>query len=434
MEKSLALNIYLILARRAAGRANRVLARRLDEGKEDQARIEERRGAASQPRPDGQLVWFHAASVGEALSIQELVRRLGEERPELSFLLTTGTRTSAQVMSTRMPPRALHQYVPLDAIPFVRRFLDHWKPDLAIWTESEFWPALMVETHKRGVPMLLINARMSDKSHRRWRWLPGAAKSLLSRFDHILVQDRRSAAHLRRLGVSKADLEVTGTLKEGTAALPCDEAERDLLAVQMQSRPVWLAASTHPGEEAIAAQAHRQALRSAHRMLLIIAPRHPERGPEIAENLAGEGWNVALRSRDERIGEDTQIYVADTLGEMGLWYRLAPISFVGGSMVEVGGHNPFEPAALGSAILHGPHMKNFKDIYERLTHAGAARQVADAAALAEEVRRLQSPDQAAQMAHAAWEVSSAGAQVTDRAIDLVLDSLDRREVQIRHAT
>ncbi|MGV6811459.1 MAG: 3-deoxy-D-manno-octulosonic acid transferase [Brevirhabdus sp.] len=434
MERSLALTLYMTFAHRAVGRANRVLARRLDEGKEDPDRIEERRGAPSLTRPDGRLVWFHAASVGEALSIQELVRRLGDERPELHFLLTTGTRTSAQVLANRMPPHAVHQFVPVDATPFIRRFLEHWQPDLAVWTESEFWPALMVETNKRGVPMLLINARMSDKSHRRWRWLPGAAKSLLSRFDHILAQDRRTAAHLRRLGVAKTNLEVTGTLKEGTAALPCNEAERDMIAAQLKSRPVWLAASTHPGEEEIAADAHRQAMRSAHRLLLIIAPRHPERGPAIAEKLRADGWSVALRSTDDDIDDDTQIYVADTLGEMGLWYRLAPISFMGGSLAKIGGHNPFEPAALGSAILHGPHVTNFMDIYERMTHAGAARLVSSTDELATELRRLQAPDQAAQMAHAAWEVSSAGAHVTDRAIELILDRLDKRELSLGRAS
>jgi len=425
MKKSLILSLYMTFAHRAAGRANRALARRLDEGKEDPDRLDERRGIASIPRPDGRVVWIHAASVGEALSVQELVRRLGEERPELSFLLTTGTRTSAQVLATRLPPRAVHQFVPLDATPFIRRFLDHWQPDLAIWTESEFWPALMVETHKRHIPMLLINARMSDKSHRRWRWLPGAANSLLSRFDHILAQDRRTAAHLRRLGVAKSSLEVTGTLKEGTAALPCDEPERDRIAAQLQSRPVWLAASTHPGEEDMAARAHRAALRAAHRTLLIIAPRHPERGPAIAQTLRDEGWNVALRSAGQDIMTHTQIFVADTLGEMGLWYRLAPISFMGGSLAEIGGHNPFEPAALGSAILHGPHVSNFIDIYDRLTHAGAAELVKDTDQLSEALRRLQSPDEAARMAHAAWEVSSTGAEVTDRALDLILDTLDR---------
>lgn len=433
MQRSLALSIYMLFAHRAAGRANKVLERRLGEGKEDPDRMSERRGEPSQERPEGCLIWFHAASVGEALSIQELVRRLGEDRPELNFLLTTGTRSSAEVLANRMPPKSRHQFIPLDATPFIRRFLKHWKPDLAIWTESEFWPALMVETSRRGVPMLLINARMSDKSHSRWRWLPGAAKSLLSRFDHILAQDRRTAAHLRRLGVAKSALEVTGSLKEGTAALPCDEVERDRIAAQLQARPVWLAASTHPGEDEIAATAHRQALRAAHRMLLILAPRHPERGPAITAMLRNDGWDVAQRSAGEDIAPETQIYVADTLGEMGLWYRLSTISFMGGSMVDIGGHNPFEPAALGSAILHGPHVTNFVDIYDRLTHAGAARMVVSTEALSDEVRRLQSPDEAAQMAHAAWEVSSAGAEVTDRALDLILDRLDKREAALKAA-
>lgn len=427
--RSIGLALYLWLSEGVTARAEATLSRRLEEGKEDPDRIAERRGEPSLPRPEGPLIWLHAASVGEALSIQELVRRLGQSRPDLNFLLTTGTRTSANVLTSRLPERTFHQYVPLDALPYVRRFLNHWQPDLAIWTESEFWPALMVETYRRGAPMLLINARMSSRSGRRWRWLPGAARSLLRRFDHVLAQDQTTAQRLLKLGLPRDRLEVTGTLKEGTAALPCNEAERDDIANYLNGRPVWLAASTHPGEEEQAAAAHRVAMRASHRLLLIVAPRHPERGPAIARALRDGGWTVALRSDDEIPQADTQIYVADTLGEMGLWYRLAPISFLGGSLVPVGGHNPFEPAALGSAILHGPMVENFQDIFDRLTRAGAAQCVSNEAELARAVQELTSPDEAARMAHAAWEVCSAGADVTDRAVELILATLGKLDAE-----
>lgn len=423
MGHSLGLAAYLALMERANGFAERTLAKRTAAGKEDPARIEERFGRASVARPEGFLVWFHAASVGESVSILELLRRLCDLRDDLNVLVTTGTVTSAELMAARLPDRAIHQFVPVDTGDAVRGFLEHWKPDLAIWTESELWPTLMYETHTRGVPMLLVNARMKKASHDAWRWVPGMAKSLLQRFDYILAQDDATAGYLRRLGVKKDRIEVTGTLKEGSAALPYDEAERTRIANGLAGRPVWLAASTHEGEEAMAAEAHRSASRSTQRLLLIIAPRHPDRGPAIAQMLRDDGWEVGLRSAGDTPNLETQIYVADTLGEMGLWFRIAPVSFLGGSLAKIGGHNPFEPAALGSAIIHGPHVHKVADIYEKLASAGATVEVDSAASLAKAVGRVLSPDKAASMAHAAWEVSSSGAEVTDRALDLVQDYL-----------
>lgn len=424
MSGSLILNAYRVLARRP-GLFERVLKRRLAAGKEDTARIGERRGVASRPRPDGPLVWFHAASVGESLSLLELTRRLGEDDPELHIMVTTGTVTSAELMASRLPDHAFHQFIPLDAQPWVERFLDHWKPDLAVWTESEIWPNLVIETDARNIPMLLVNARMSKRSYDRWRFgLKGAVRNLLGRFRAAHVQDAITAGYLGRLGLPSDRMEVTGTLKEGAAALPHNEQERAEFASWLGGRPVWLAASTHEGEEAPVLAAHAKALRNNPRLLLILAPRHPQRGDEVEALLQAEGLSYVRRSRDEVVDADTQVYLADTLGEMGLWYRIAPISFLGGSLTQVGGHNPFEPAALGSAILHGPHVSNFADIFKRLTDAQAARQVAGADELAQAVNFLLSPDRAAMMANAAWEVSSAGANVTDRTADLIFDWLD----------
>lgn len=423
MGRSLTLALYLALTARADGYARRRLDRRLADGKEDAERVGERLGKASLPRPPGTLVWFHAASVGEMLSLIELIRHLGEERPDLRFLVTTGTVTSAAMFARRAPERAMHQFAPLDTRNAVRAFLDHWRPNAAIWTESELWPTMMVETHARGIPMMLVNARMSDASARRWRVFRGAAKSLLNRFAQVLAQEDRTAAALVRLGLPKDRVTVTGTLKEGATALACDDGERAILAAAVGQRPVWLAASTHPGEDEIVAAAHRKVMRAAHGALLIIAPRHPERGTQIARELAAEGFRVAQRSQGQNLERETQVYVADTLGDMGLWFRLAPVSFVAGSLEPIGGHNPFEPAALGSAVIHGPHVTNFADIYQRLGEAGAAVQVTDADSLAEAVIRVSAPDVAAQMAMAAWEVCSAGAEVTDRVAEAILARL-----------
>ncbi|HBG98827.1 MAG TPA: 3-deoxy-D-manno-octulosonic acid transferase [Rhodobacteraceae bacterium] len=422
MGRSLGLALYLGFSALADGLARRRLARRQAAGKEDPARLNERFGVAACPRPAGPLAWFHAASVGEALSLIALIRRLTEARPDLSVLVTTGTTSSAAVFADRAPPRTLHHYVPVDTATAVRGFLDHWRPDLAVWTESEFWPRLMHETHRRGIPMLLINARMSETSFRRWRRARGMARSLLRRFDLVLAQEAATEAFLTRLGLPGDRIETIGTLKEGAAPLPCNEAERVRLAAQLGTRPAWLAASTHPGEEEACAAAHGRALPGARRLVLILAPRHPERGSQIAADLRAAGWVVARRAADEPLTPQTQIYVADTLGEMGLWFRLAPVSFVGGSLVPIGGHNPYEPAALGSAILHGPNVRNFADIYARLGAAGGARLVRSSAALGDAVAEL-TPDRAAAMARAAWAVSTAGAEVTERTLAALLDRL-----------
>lgn len=426
MAVSLALGLHRLATPLLVSYANRVLSKRLRLGKEDPERVDERRGIASQPRPDGPLVWFHAASVGEALSILDLIENLGEERPSLEFLVTTGTRTSADLMAERLPSFACHQYIPLDARPFVRRFLSHWKPDLAVWTESELWPSLISETSARKIPMVLLNARISDRSFARWKLLPGMARSLLGRYERIFAQDRHSAAKLLHLGAVRDRLEVTGSLKENSAALPHNEDQRVAITAALEARPVWLAASTHPGEEALVAAAHRSARRNAHRLLLIIAPRHPDRGPEIAKTLRADGWRVGLRSDGDQPDAVVEIYVADTLGEMGLWYRIAPLSFLGGSLVPIGGHNPFEPAALGSAIVHGPHIENAQEIYDRLDAAGGAREVSGVDNLAKAVSELSEPHRAAEMAHAAWEVSSSGAEASEAAEALILALLDRR--------
>lgn len=414
---------YLLFSRTMPNLGDRILARRLQQGKEHPDRIQERKGIASHPRPDGELIWFHAASVGEVLSIQELIRRLLDEDETLRFLITTVTVTSAQAVESRLPEQAVHQFVPLDFAPFVQAFLAHWKPDLAVWTESELWPALLTQTAAQGIPMILLNARMSRRSFRRWRFFRRSAGHLLRLFRMIHAQDGQTADYLRTLGADEEKLEVTGTLKEGSSALPHDEEERRVVGDRIGRRAVWLAASTHPGEEEIAARAHREVLRRAPRCLLILVPRHPERGEAIVKDLRAHGWRAALRSTGETLQPDTEIYVADTLGELGLWYRVAPISFVGGSIAQIGGHNPFEPAALGSAILHGPHVANFRDIYQRLAEADASRLVRTETDIAQAVIRLLAPDEVATMAHAAWEVCSSGAAVTDRALELLLESI-----------
>ena len=382
-------------------------------------------GLAGLERPDGPLVWFHAASVGEAASLLELLRRLERAHPGMTCLVTTVTLTSQRFLADRLPDGSIHQFAPVDVVPWVDAFLDHWRPDVAVWTESEFWPAMLCRTAARGTPMLLINARISNRSYRRWRRLRRVARALLGRFDRVLAQDDLAGEQLTALGAPPDRLEVAGTLKEGAAPLEHDEAERARLARALAGRPVWLAASTHEGEDAAALDAHLAARKVFPMLAMILAPRHPTRGDALAEMIRGRGLSVAQRSKGEPFGGDTDVYLADTMGEMGLWYRIASVSLIGGSLVEVGGHNPFEPALLGSAILHGPHVRNFADGYARLGAAGAAVEITDAAGLGRALAETLHPDRAAEMAAAGWETCSAGAGVTDLVLEAIGGHLDR---------
>lgn len=425
LPRSFLLRLYLAASARAGSIARRWLERRRSEGKEDGARLAERMGEASIPRPDGPLMWFHAASVGEAASLLEMLRRLTQARPGLTCLVTTGTVTSANFLVDRLPENCIHQFSPLDVVPWVRRFLEHWRPDAAVFTESEMWPATLCEAHAAGIPLLLINARISNKSFRRWRIMGGMARALLARYERILAQDTLAGEQLAALGADPGKLTVEGSLKEGAAPLPYDEADRAKMSRAFAGRHLWLAASTHPGEEEVVLRAHLRARPALPLLSLLLVPRHPGRGDEVAALVRTHGLSVAQRSKGEAVTADTDVYLADTLGEMGLWYRIAPVSFLGGSLVDVGGHNPFEPALLGSAIIFGPHVRNFIDGYRRLELAGAAVRVRNEAELADAVVATLPPDRAAEMAAAAWATCSEGAEVTDAVLEAIGALLDR---------
>lgn len=384
---SLALGLYRALSDRAERPLRRLLLRRLARGKEDPARIAERLGHPGAPRPAGPLVWLHGASVGESLALLPLIAALRARRPDLHVLVTTGTITSAQLMAARLPKGALHQFVPVDAGPAVRRFLDHWRPDLAIWSESEFWPRLMSDTARRGIPMALVNGRLSAGSAAAWgRWAPAMAAELLGAFRIAAAVDEASAGRLVALGAAGA--VATGSLKGG-AAPPDLPAERAALAAAAAGRPVWLAASTHPGEEALILSAHRILSAKLPGLLTLIAPRHPERGEEILAALQEAGLRASRRGAAHALpAPGEELHLLDTMGELGAWFRMCPVAFIGGSLVETGGHNPHEPAQCGAAILHGPHVFNFAPDYALLAEAGGAMQVGSAAALAEAAFRL----------------------------------------------
>ncbi len=362
------------------------LKRRRIKGKEDAARFAERFGQASLERPAGRLIWCHAASVGEAASFLLLINKLHEAYPDIRILLTTGTVAAARTMQMRLPSYALHQYTPVDVHAWVNRFLDHWRPMLALWVESELWPNTLLSLRARAIPVLLLNARMSDKSFRNWGCVKGFAAELLSCFSLCLAQSASDRDRFLQLGAPL--VKCAGNLKYAANPLPFNEAEKDRLREAAKERPLWLMASTHPGEEELALEAHKAlAGRNGH-VLTILAPRHAARGEVLAELIKAQGLRGARRSKGEPITPETHVYLADTMGEMGLFYALSPVAVLGGSFVPIGGHNPIEPAQQGAAILFGPHMHNFDSIACEFLAAGAALQLEKAENIAFAVESL----------------------------------------------
>lgn len=417
-------NLYRILTTLAGPLLPIYLKRRERRGKEDPRRAPERQGYARMTRPSGRLVWVHAASVGEALSILPLIEKMTILYPDHQVLLTTGTVTSAKMVESRLPIRAIHQYVPVDTLGAVRRFLSHWKPDLALWVESELWPNLVVETHAMGCPMILVNARMSTASFDRWKKHPSFIDRLLPCFDAVLAQSQDAYHRYTRLGAKQ--VRFLGNLKYDAPDLPVQKDEMERLQRGIGERPVWVAASTHPGEEEHVIAVHRAIQVALPDVLTVIVPRHPERGDAIQALIAASAIPHVRRSRRETVLPDTEIYLADTLGELGLIYRLSEVVFMGGSLVSVGGHNPLEPARIGASIITGPYVHNFTDIFQDLEQAGGLTRIYAPGELAGAVERLLKNGEArkAQIAAAEQHVA-AHTGVMDRVLQ-ILDPYLRR--------
>ncbi len=371
------LRTYRRVAAAAAPFMGLLLQYRLRRGEEQADRLKERRGVTDVPRPDAPMIWIHAASVGEMLAIMPVAEHLSDNG--FAILVTSGTVTSARLAEQRLPLDAIHQFVPHDAPRFVTRFLDHWRPDLALFAESDLWPNLITAAAERNIPLILVNGRLSERSFSRWRRAPRTIAALLRSFDLCLVQSVEDAERYGALGAPR--ITTTGNLKLDAPAPPARDDAVAAMRKAVRHRPVIAAASTHPGEEAMVMDVHRALKPSFPGLMTFIAPRHPERGPGILDLARAGGLNAVARSRGHLPDAGTDIYVADTIGELGLIYRIAPIVFMGGSLVRHGGQNPVEPAKLGAAVLHGPHVSNFADIYAALDRAGGAVAVADVPAL-----------------------------------------------------
>lgn len=404
--------LYQNLLRALSPAIDAYLHRRVAHGKEDPSRLEERKGVASRARPSGRLIWCHAASVGEAQSLLSLIKRLRSDYLDASILVTTGTVTSAKLMAERLPEGAFHQYIPLDNPNWVKNFLDHWKPDLVLWVESDFWPALLAEVKRRDIPAVLLNARMSEKSFRRWKLARGLIADVLSAFGLCLAQNAKEAERLTTLGAK--NVCISRNLKYAATPLPWGMQALEEVKDLIGTRPHFLFAATHPGEGEIACQVHRNLRAQKPDLLTIILPRHPVRGQEIAKLAVSLGLKPALRSKREGIDSITDIYIADTLGETGLFYRLSPWCIMGGSFVPVGGHNPIEPAQFGCRIIHGPHMFNFVTICEDFHRQEAMLGVTGAEELQTELSlALANPEHRERMGKAAQSWVQDQAHVVD---------------------
>lgn len=430
MRKPALISLYLGLSAIAAPLWAYALRRRAREGKEDRARLPEKWGHASVPRPDGPLVWMHGVSVGESVALLTLIERLREARPDVTVLLTTITLASAQALDKRaLPEGVIHQFLPVDTPAAVRRFLSHWHPDLVVIAEADWWPRLLIAAKGLGVPMVLLNTHVTPRRHRRRKRAPKANGWLMDLFDAIHVQDQKSYDLYRDLGAPMQKMTVTGVLKAASSPLPDLPEIRAGLEAQMGTRPRWLSASTKAQEEPQLFTAHQQALQQVPDLLMIIAPRQTRDADktEAAALACFPRDQIARRSRGEPVTEQTRVYIADTIGEMGLWYRLAPVAYTGQSLplpdLTMTGKNPFEAAALGCMIVHGPNVGNFREAYARLHDVGGALEVADPVQMAQAVVQAQDPAFRAPFVAGAAMVQAQNMQPLDMALEMLLSRL-----------
>lgn len=384
---SWALQAYLILAKALTPVWHWALQKRLQRGKETHLSLAQKWVLNPVPRPDGPLVWGHAVGVGEAMALSGMFAHMGKLWPQANFLITTTARTSGDALHKNgLPPRCIHQFAPVDTPSTVARFLNHWRPQLAVWCEMDLWPALIHATAERGIPQALVNARLDAGALNKRRWGSWIYQALLPGFSTLWAQNTETQNGLICLGALPDRVQVTGTIKSMSPPLACDAAQLTAWQLALQDRPVWLLASSHPGEEAMALQAHNLLRQDFPNALLIIVPRAPARGPEIL-TLCPSG--TLLRSAKQALPAlQDAVHVSDTIGEMGLWYRLAPVAMLGGSWAEVGGHNPHEPLALGCVVLHGPHVGNFEESYRELDRQGHSQTVSGVDKLAHLVTKV----------------------------------------------
>ncbi len=341
-------------------------------GKEDLYRFSERKGLATIDRPNGKLVWLHCASVGEAQSALPIIKKLIKEI-DANFLITTGTISSYQIIKKRVPKKVYHQYIPIDLNRYNKRFLKYWNPDLVLWFESELWPNILLLLQERNIKHLIINARMSEKSFQKWKYFPSTAKKILSGFDLCITQSKEDSIKFKFFGTENViDLV---NIKYFVPKLDVESDQLKFFTNSFKGRKVWLAASTHEGEELLVADIHISLSKKIPNLLTIIAPRHPNRRKSIEKMLLEKKLDFSIRSRGEIPDFKTDIYLADSIGEMGLWYSICKIVFLGKSIIGKGGQNPIEPSLFGCAVICGSHVENFSEVVRELLNVEAIIQI-----------------------------------------------------------
>ena len=353
-------------------------------GKENLKRLLERWVTKQIKRPSGKLIWLHAASVGESLSLLPLIEKIIADNPKINILITSTTKTSAEILEKISRPQIIHRMAPYDTFSVSKRFLKYWEPDLAVRVESEIWPRILLELKKNKIPNFLLNARFSKTSILRIEKQADAASFLFSLFDRIHVQEKSTKETLTKVGVENQKIKVTGSLKDSREMLPVDGDIIKQFQTVIGEQKIWLSACTHPGEDEIVLKAHKKI-----GGLLLIAPRHIERGKQIARLSRSMGFSTQLRSESANIRAETAVYIADTMGEMGTWYSLSRAAFIGGSLVDKGGHNPVEAVQLNTFILHGPHIYNSEEKYDKLQEVGVCFQVSGEKDIVQQILRLQ---------------------------------------------
>lgn len=375
-------------------------------------RFQERIGVASRPRKPGKLIWLHARDVISLKPLIGLMKQLNEHAPDVSFLVTTRRQENTEALLERLPDNAVHQFLPIDLKQPVRLFLKHWQPDIVIIAGGEFWPRLLTKLDTFGVPIIAVNTKMTDRSYKRWQWVSGLAKLLLNKFNLILVQDQKVMQKLERLGAQTEDIRVTGLITDTKSLLHYDEALYSGLSSAIGSRSVWLSAATHRDEEDVVVNAYKVALRRNRRLLLILLTREENRGERIATRHENKNLTFVLQENGGSLDEMTDVYVTDQMENIATYLRLASVTFCGGTLSTGDTIDPFHPASMGSAIIQGPACAEYQPDYDRYREGGATRLVLNGNDLAQTLNEVIAPDVAASMAHAAWEISSEGGEVT----------------------
>ncbi|PSL20156.1 3-deoxy-D-manno-octulosonic acid transferase [Shimia abyssi] len=361
----------------------RVLAHRVKSGKDDPVRSQEKLGLTDLSRPKGTLIWLHAVGLGEVLALRPLITEMRRQRPDLQFLITSTARSAGKVIGDNLPDNTMHQFLPLDGPLFVKRFLNHWQPDLSIWSEQDLWPGAIMDTARRGIPLAYINARITPQSYQRRKTFRGLYRKMLAQFEIVTAQNQESAQFLEALGAH--DVKVMPSLKPAAEPLRADAGVVQEMQQAIGTRKVWVAASTHKADEDVVLEAHKILLKRDPQTLLVLVPRIPVRAPEIATTLAHAGFSFAQRSIGQPIAPETSVYLADSFGELGVWYRISNIALIGASFDGLGGHNPWEAVCLSNRVLHGPGVHNFISDYQILDAQSISEEIADTPQAAQEI-------------------------------------------------